>query len=212
MELHLTAALKHALAALDEKGQEEARRAVLAEAERIRALPPGSARARVLHVRVDEAIRAFLEARPDLAGAVRCGKGCAHCCRVFVGITEDEAELLAEEVKAGRARPDPARLELQRHWTSPSDFATHPREEAACVFLQEDGSCGVYADRPSACRALLVASDPEDCRDAGPSSRVLALINPRAEGLVSAARTADAPDTSGTSHPLARRLWEALQQ
>ena len=211
MELHLTAALKHALLSLDETGRQEARRAVLAEAERIRALPPGKTQARALHERLDGALRAFLEARPDLAGAVRCGKGCAHCCRVFVGITEDEAELLAEEVKAGRARPDPARMEIQRHWTAPSDFATHPREETACVFLREDGSCGVYTDRPSACRALLVASDPEGCRDAGTSSRVLALINPRAEGLVSAARTADAAGNA-TLPLLARRLWEALQR
>ncbi len=212
MQLHLTAALKYALTALDAPAQEGARRAVLREAKRIRDLPPGALRAQGLHDRLDAGIQAFLESRPDLAGAIRCGKGCAHCCRIFVGITGDEARLLAQEARAGRASLSEPRLEIQRHWDSPADFATHSREETACVFLQGDGSCGVYEHRPSACRALLVASDPEGCRQAGRSTRILAIINPSAEGLVSAARTADALETGAPSHPLARRLWEALQR
>jgi len=211
MPLHLTAALKLYLASLDGPAQDRAREAVDQEAQRIGALPPGSDRARELHQRLDETIQAFLAARPDLAVAVRCGKGCSHCCRVFVGITRDEAELLAEAVRNGEASFDPARMEIQRHWTSPEDFAAHPREEAACVFLASDGSCGVYAQRPAACRALLVASDPELCHGADSATRILALINPRAEWLVSAARTADAAGAGNESNTLARRLWEALQ-
>lgn len=86
------------------------------------------------------------------------------------------------------------------------DFATHSGEEACCVFLGEDGSCSVYEDRPSACRALLVASDPEFCRTAEQSTQVLAIINPQVELLVSAAQSAD---DSGCNL-LAARLWEAL--
>lgn len=208
MQLHLSTALRQYLATLDESGKDKARRAVLSEAKHIQAQPAGSERARGLHRRLDEAIQAFLTQRPDLASAIRCGKGCSHCCRVFVGITQDEAQLLAEAVRAGRASFDAARMEIQRHWTSGRDFATHPREEAACVFLQDDGSCGVYADRPAACRALLVASDPELCREADSATRILAIINPRAEWLVSATRSAD---TSGNALPLARRLWDALR-
>jgi Fe-S-cluster containining protein len=208
MQLYVSAALKHAIASLDERGKDQVRQAVLQEAQRLLAQPPGPARARELHRRLDAAIQTFLAQRPDLAGAIRCGRGCSHCCRVFVGITRDEAQLLAEAVRIGGVSFAAARMESQRHWTSNQDFATHSREEAACVFLREDGCCGVYADRPAACRALLVASDPEFCREADSATRIMAIINPRAEGLVSAARSADA---SGDSLPLARRLWEALQ-
>jgi len=211
MQLHLSAALKHFLASLDDSGREQARQAVEKEAARILEQPSGSERAQALHRRLDEAIQTFLAQRPDLTGAIRCGKGCSHCCRVFVGTTRDEAQLLAADVREGRVSFDSGRMEIQRHWTSAEDFATHPREEAACIFLQGDGSCGVYAHRPAACRALLVASDPEFCRQAERSSQVLAIINPRAEWLVSAARTADAAERGSEPNLLARRVWEELQ-
>lgn len=211
MQLHLSAALKHFLASLDDSRREQARQSVEKEAASILKQTSGSERAQPLHRRLDDAIQAFLTRRPDLTNAIRCGKGCSHCCRVFVGITRDEAQLLAAEVRAGRASFDSERMEIQRHWASAEDFATHPREEATCIFLQGDGSCGVYAHRPAACRALLVASDPEFCRQAERSSQVLAIINPHAEWLVSAAHTADAAERGSEPNLLARRVWEALQ-
>jgi len=157
--------------------------------------------------RVDAAIREFGAIRPQAVNATRCHRGCAHCCRIWVGITQDEALLLAECVRSGSAKPAMDRLEHQRHWQSPEAFAAHPLEETRCVFLGEDGSCAVYEDRPSACRALLVASDPEFCRTAKQASQVLAIINPRAELLVSAAQSADGPGCN----LLAARLCEALE-
>jgi Fe-S-cluster containining protein len=207
MALHLTAALQHFLASLDGPAQERARESIAREAEAIRAAPPGPERARSLHRRLDTVIQEFFAQRPDLATAVRCGKGCSHCCRVFVGITRDEAQLLARWVQSGRIVLDAQRLEIQRRWTSPRDFAENPREAATCVFLQPDGACGVYEDRPLACRALLVASDPELCRRADRTTEILAIINPPAERLVSAAQSAG--DSGGPNH-LAARLWEAL--
>jgi len=183
-----------------------ARTAIEEEAKAIAALPPGPDRARNLHRRVDAAIREFATIRPQAVNAIRCHRGCAHCCRIWVGITHDEALLLAECVRSGSATPATDRLELQRHWQSPEAFAAHPLEETRCVFLGEDGSCGVYEDRPSACRALLVASDPEICRTAEQASQVLAIINPRAELLVAAAQSADGSECN----LLAARLWEAL--
>ena len=182
---------------------------ILEEARAIRLLAPGPDRARLLHQRLDEVIREFEEIRPEAARAVRCQRGCAHCCRIWVGITLDEALLLAERVREGRAEISMMRLDLQRHWSDPQDFARHSWESARCVFLSDDGSCSVYEDRPNPCRALQVASDPEFCRTAEPSGQVLAVINPRAEMLVSAAQTAD----EGTGNNLlATRLWEALSR
>lgn len=207
MPLKLTRALQHFLSTLAPEAQESARTTLAEEACAIAALPPGPDRARGLHRRVDAAIRAFETIRPQAVSAIRCHQGCAHCCRIWVGITSDEALLLAEGVRSGRITLDMNRLERQRHWGCPTDFATHSREEARCVFLGEEGNCGVYEDRPSACRALLVASDPEFCRTAEQATQVLAVINPQVELLVSAAQSADGPG----SNLLAARLWEALE-
>jgi len=206
--LRVTRALQFFLSSLDTpEAQDAAREAVVREALAIRALPPGPERAREVHRRVDAAIREFGAIRPQAVNATRCHRGCAHCCRIWVGITQDEALLLAECVRSGSAKPAMDRLEHQRHWQSPEAFAAHPLEETRCVFLGEDGSCAVYEDRPSACRALLVASDPEFCRTAKQASQVLAIINPRAELLVSAAQSADGPGCN----LLAARLCEALE-
>jgi hypothetical protein len=182
------------------------------ELARIRALPPGAARARWVHGLVEEALARFAARRPDLVQRVRCRKGCAHCCRMWVGITRDEAELLAERVRAGTARPDPVRMETQLAFTSPSDYIGRPPEEAACVFLDGDGACTVYEDRPSACRALLVASDPELCRLVPEPVQTTSILNPFLEVVASAALTVDAegdpPPPFG--RPMAATLREAL--
>ena len=193
MELVLTKALHFFVASL---ATEEARArvydSVAQEALAIQALPTGAERARAVHRRVEAAAAPFAALKPEAVQAIRCRRGCSHCCRIRVDITADEAALLAERVGAGTAHPDPARLALQRAWVTPEAFIGKPLAEAACVFLGEDGACTVYEDRPSACRALLVASDPEHCRDADQSSQVLAIINPYLERVVSAARTVDA--------------------
>lgn len=205
--LRLTRALHYFISSLDTpEAREAAREAVVQESLAIQALSPGPDRAREIHRRVDAAIREFESLRPQAMSAIQCHRGCAHCCRIWVGITRDEAQLLAEGVRSGSLRLAADRLERQRHWQDPETFASHPLAETRCVFLGEDGACGAYEDRPSACRALLVASDPEFCRTAQQTSQVLAVINPRAELLVSAAQTADGPGCN----LLATRLWEAL--
>jgi Fe-S-cluster containining protein len=192
MQLSLSKALEFYVAALEPGAAREAvYEAIRRAADGIRQLPPGSARARELHRRVDEAAAAFAELKPELAAAVRCGRGCSHCCRMGVAITGDEARLLAERILAGSARADSGRLRAQRDWAAPADFIGRPLEEAACVFLGADGACTVHEDRPSACRALLVTSAPEHCRRALADTRVTAVINPYVELLVSAALSGD---------------------
>ncbi|BDU73280.1 hypothetical protein METEAL_24540 [Mesoterricola silvestris] len=188
MDYRTTKAFDHFLGGLGQGAREEALRALAREVQELREVPRGAGRAREVHRRVDAAQARFAALRPDVIGQVRCGRGCSHCCRLWVGVTRDEAELLAET----GPRPDPRRLEAQRPWTSPADFIGRPREEASCVFLGPDGACGVYGDRPSICRAVLVASDPEACRDGGLATRITAVINPYVEVCVSAALTLDA--------------------
>jgi Fe-S-cluster containining protein len=194
MNYRSTKSLDSFLALLDEKEKENALGTLAREIQRLRELPAGAGRARHVHAALDEAQARFKAQRPDIMQQVRCGKGCAHCCRLWVGVTRDEAELLAERVRTGLARPDPARMELQSHWTSPFDYIGKPEAEASCVFLGDDGACTVYEDRPSLCRVVLVASDPELCKAGDEEAQVTSLLNPYAEVLASAALTVDAED------------------
>lgn len=197
----------------NEEARQAAYEAVDREAINIVKMSPGKQRAREIHRRVDEAILYFSEVKPEAMKAVRCHKGCGHCCRIWVGVTRDEGNLLAEWVREGKVSIDRTRLDRQRSWISPRDFIGKTREEAACIFLGDDGTCMVYEDRPSVCRAVLMASDPELCRDANRTTQILAIINPYAELWVSAAQTADMSET-GYDAPNARLLaaavWEAL--
>jgi Fe-S-cluster containining protein len=176
-------------------------------------MPPGAERARWVHGVVEEALARFKARNPEVIRKVRCGKGCAHCCRLWVGITRDEAALLAERVKAGTAHPDAGRMERQRHWDSPMAFVGKPAEATSCVFLGPDQACTVYEDRPSICRAVLVASDPEACRALETATTTTAVLNPYLDAVVSAALTVDAegdPPPPYGRH-LATALYEALK-
>jgi Fe-S-cluster containining protein len=194
MDYRTTKAFDCFLSGLGAEGRDEALAALAREVDRIRAFPGGPGRARWIHQRVDEALARFAAQRPDVVAQVRCGKGCAHCCRLWVGVTREEAHLLAGLIGAGEARAAPGRMDVQRGWQAPAAFIGKPRAEAACVFLGEDGACTVYEERPSICRAVLVASDPEQCRLGDLSTRITAVINPYVEVIVSAALTVDAEE------------------
>lgn len=192
MEYRKTKNLETFLGLLTEEQKLNALGTLAREIQKIRAMPPGASRARWVHQVVDEAQARLAAQKPEIMKQVRCGRGCAHCCRVWVGITRDEAELLAERVRAGTAHPDAGRMELQRHWTSPMDFIGKPIEQTSCVFLDADGACTVYEDRPSICRAVLVASDPEFCKAGNEEAQTLNVLNPYLDVVASAALTVDA--------------------
>lgn len=83
-----------------------------------------------LHEEVDEAVRP-LEAR--LGGRLRCKQGCSGCCVDDLSVFEVEAERIR------RAHGELLRTQ-----------APHP--EGACAFLDAEGGCRIYFDRPYVCR------------------------------------------------------------
>ena len=86
---------------------------------------------RALHAEVD-ARAAELAARH--APRLHCGRGCSACC-------VDDLRVFA--IEAERIRAEHA--ELLAHG--------EPHAPGACAFLDADGACRVYADRPYVCRS-----------------------------------------------------------
>jgi len=72
---------------------------------------------------------------------VACKKSCSSCCHMNVSLTKAEAERLAKAV--GRKMAPIA--DFSRH--APDKFAGMP-----CPFLDTQGACSIYADRPLSCR------------------------------------------------------------
>ena len=66
-------------------------------------------------------------------GRLRCGRGCSACCQDGLTVFEVEAERIRR-----------AHADLLEHGA--------PHAPGACAFLDADGACRVYADRPYVCR------------------------------------------------------------
>jgi hypothetical protein len=117
--------------------------------------------AREAHAAMDAQLQQDVAAVPG-GKQIRCGRGCSHCCHGPVEIWPQEAVLLAQFVRDTGLRPDLARLERQSTHTVET-WREQAVADQACVFLDHEDACSVYAVRPNACRKLLVMSDPACC-------------------------------------------------
>ena len=119
-------------------------------------------KARFIHDIVDDCNREIF-AHPTVQKFLPCKAGCSGCCHTQVGITEDEAALLAERVYEG-ANINLTLLQTQVSvGNSPDNFYKLSYENRRCVFLGSDETCQVYNDRPSVCRTNAVLGDASQC-------------------------------------------------
>ena len=129
---------------------------------------------------------------------ITCGPGCTACCCQAVPIGEAEALYLA--MVAGSMAPD-AQAKCRARFAQSvatlreagllgrargivaaggNEGAEHELAvnyfglRVPCPFLDEAGSCGIYAHRPLRCREHLVTSPPERCLD--PELRATATV------------------------------------
>lgn len=92
---------------------------------------------------------------------VACGKGCSHCCNVWVSVTAPEALFIAKQVANGATTHAVTAAHLATKDFSHSERPNHP---VPCPLLK-DNLCSVYDIRPLFCR-LAASGDAEICRRA----------------------------------------------
>ncbi len=146
---------------------------------KLREFQPGADRGRALHQLMDREM--------GVVGnmPVACGRGCLGCCHYEVEITSDDAAVLKAVVKAGRGI-DHERMAVQaaRERQSP-EWRKSWSQDNRCVFLGEDGACGIYGDRPSVCRKHVVTTPAAACTTEGAAVASVQVL--LAEILLSAA-------------------------
>ncbi len=162
--------------------------------EQLLAFPPGVERAWMLHRLLGQAMRDLGPQPPS------CRAGCGACCHLEVEITRDEGELLARHAKEQGLELDLPRLKAQaaRARLDPA-WRRMAVPENRCVFLEEDGNCGVYEDRPASCRKLLVVNPPSECMSADGEMQPITI--PMAEVVLST--MVSLPETEFLSLPKA---------
>ena len=84
-----------------------------------------------LHREVDQRARVISS---TLGGCLTCRRGCADCCLDELTVFEIEAEKIRRGCERLLARGSP-----------------HPG--GRCAFLEPEGACRIYADRPYVCRS-----------------------------------------------------------
>lgn len=140
---------------------------------------------------VGERAIALEQSRAEASGlAISCRMGCAACCRMLVPVSPPEAFALHDVVQRlpepqrqhlrGKFEATRACLEEAGLWTRLSEVADTDRQlsdedmeqinrdyyalRLPCPFLENE-ACSIYAERPAACRELLVTSPAELCQD-----------------------------------------------
>lgn len=93
---------------------------------------------------------------------VACGKGCSHCCYVWVSVSAPEVLFIAKRL---RRRPDAQAIrdKVVAAHLSTKDFGFEVRDEhpSPCPLLVNN-LCSIYDIRPKACR-LAPSGDAEVC-------------------------------------------------
>lgn len=119
-------------------------------------------RARFVHNVVDEYNQKVFS-HPIVKEMMPCKSGCTGCCHTQVSVTEDEADLLAHSISNG-VEINYKMLEKQSlAGNDSSAFFAIAYQERRCVFLDGNGACKVYKDRPSVCRTNAVLGDSAQC-------------------------------------------------
>ena len=125
-------------------------------------IPDSLTRAKVVHAIVEEFNKETF-AHPLVSQLCPCRVSCTDCCHTQVSVTNEEADLLISRIKEG-VEINEARLKIQMEAKNDSHaYFKLKFEDRRCVFLDEDGKCKVYEDRPAVCRTNAVLGESSQC-------------------------------------------------
>lgn len=117
----------------------------------------------------------------DIAACSSCSS--AHCCYQAVTISEQEAQVIANEIGAKLGRPSRDRVVNLSTLSSALDAQRDRYTGQPCTFLR-GSACSIYGSRPVVCR-LLVNLERDDlaCRIVGTESFAVPYLDTRPEQL-----------------------------
>jgi Fe-S-cluster containining protein len=137
-----------------------------------------------IHDLIDQAMKELEVQHPN--NEISCKAGCSFCCYQRVDISDDEATLLLAYAREIGYEIDYSKLERQSKAKDEKEYMKLRPRHRRCVFLNEENECGVYQHRPSACRKLVVISDPNLCDTvANKGAEVGRLVSLEAEVVTS---------------------------
>lgn len=150
---------------------------VQAVVEQLKLIGDFKQRARVVHQLIDT-FNQQVFSHPLVKQMSPCQKGCHACCHTQVSITEDEAELLILKIKEDGITIDQDLLKQQM--SAKNDSASYYQIDFSarkCIFLNDQGECQVYEDRPSVCRTNAVLGSKDQCDTSNGETRNTRLVN-----------------------------------
>ncbi len=164
------------------------------------------ARARAVYKEIDLSIEKLF--RQDVVRkSVSCQAGCAACCHSLVGVTAEEATLLAKKIQHKEVAVDLSLLAFQASVIdNPHAWYRLPFAQRACPFLDRNNNqCKIYADRPSVCRTNFAIGNPELC--AGDKGEMRLLKTDEASMILIGAYMA-----TEESGELQKMVWKRLSK
>lgn len=163
-------------------------------------------KARFIHQIIDEYNEETFS-HPLIKELSPCRMGCSACCYTQVSVTEEEAELLALRISEG-VEIDHKKLAIQMQaGDSPEEFYKIFYHERKCIFLDDEGGCKVYEDRPSVCRTNVVLGDPSQCDTTVKIKPTRLVKTPKADMVIYASYL-----HSKSSGALANMVGKVLQE
>ncbi len=113
-----------------------------------------------LRQQLDRTAAGFCQ-KTENAVSIFCAKGCSNCCSLAVSCSFPEAVAIAASLTPEQRRQLNSKIPLLREISQQAQdlkqFLRLFRQQiGGCPLLnQQDGSCGIYPQRPLSCRALL---------------------------------------------------------
>ena len=167
-------------------------------------------RAAFIHQMVDEYNEGIFS-HPLVKELSPCRKGCTACCYTQVSVTDDEAELLAQRVLEG-TEIDFKRLNIQMQAQDNTEaFYKLDYHHRKCVFLDDEGGCKVYEDRPSVCRTNMVLGDSSQC-DTSVKVKPTRLVRTPKSDMVIYASFLHSKSSGALPHMLGKALQEKIDK